>query len=153
MRGGARHRHRDGQPIEITDDWYAQDADGNVWYFGEATAEYAEGEVVSTAGAWGRGRDGAQPGILMPGDPTIGVAYRQEYYVGQAEDMGKVVELGASVSTPLGTWDDVLVTEDWTPLSPSVTERKYYAPGIGLVMERHISGGELGSRSASRPQP
>ncbi|MCV0402620.1 MAG: hypothetical protein K5924_02800 [Chloroflexi bacterium] len=131
---------RDGQPIEITDDWFAQDVDGNVWYFGEDTGEYADGEVVSTAGAWEAGVDGAQPGILMPGDPTIGAAYRQEYYAGEAEDMGKVVELGASVTTPLGSWDDVLVTEDWTPLSPGITERKYYARGIGLVKEHHVGG-------------
>ena len=78
----------DGEPVELTDDWYAQDADGNVWYFGEEKAEYEDGEVVSTEGSWEAGVDGAQPGIVMPTDPVIGVAYRQEYYAGRGGGHG-----------------------------------------------------------------
>jgi hypothetical protein len=132
----------DGEPVEITDDWYAQDSDGNVWYFGEETAEYEDGEVVSTAGSWESGVDGAQPGIIMPATPTVGVVYRQEFYEGEAEDMGEAVELGVSRDTPAGSFDDVLVTEDWTPLEPDVRERKWYAPGVGLIGEEQITGGE-----------
>jgi hypothetical protein len=132
----------DGEPVEITEDWYAQDADGNVWYFGEETAEYEDGEVVSTAGAWEAGVDGAQPGIIMPADPVIGLTYRQEFYAGEAEDVAKAVELGASAETPYDTFDDVLVTEDWTPLEPDVAERKFYARNVGLVLERQIRGGD-----------
>ena len=131
----------DGTPVEITSDWYAQDADGNVWYFGEETAEYEDGKVTSTAGSWEAGVDGAQPGIIMPADPQQGVTYRQEFYAGEAEDVAKVVELGQSVSTPVGTYDDVLVTEDWTPLEPDVRERKFYARDVGLVREELVEGG------------
>jgi hypothetical protein len=131
----------DGEPVEVTDDWYAQDADGNVWYFGEETAEYRDGEPISTTGSWEAGVDGAQPGIIMPAQPVIGLAYRQEFYAGEAEDMAEVVEIGADVSVPAGSYGGALVTEDWTPLEPDVRERKVYAPGIGLVMERQTLGG------------
>jgi hypothetical protein len=132
----------DGDPVEVTKDWYAQDADGNVWYFGEETAEYEGGEVVSTAGAWEAGVDGAQPGIIMPAQPRVGVTYRQEFYAGEAEDVARAIELDATVETPLRTFEDVLVTEDWTPLEPDVREEKSYAPGIGLVFERQTAGGD-----------
>lgn len=132
----------DGAPVEITKDWFAQDADGNVWYFGEETAEYENGEVVSTAGAWEAGVDGAQPGIVMPADPLVGITYRQEFYAGEAEDVGKVIEVGQSVEVPFGSFDEALVTEDWTPLEPDVAEHKFYAPGVGMVMEQIVRGGE-----------
>ena len=134
----------DGQPLEVTRDFYAQDEAGNVWYFGEETAEYDDGEVVSTSGSWEAGVDGAQPGILMPADPPIGLPYRQEFYAGEAEDMGEIVELGTSVDLPNGTFDNVLVTEDWTPLEPHLRERKFYAHSVGLVMEETIEGGDAG---------
>lgn len=133
---------QDGEPVEITDDWYAQDRDGNVWYFGEETAEYENGEVVSTGGSWEAGVDGAQPGIIMPGDPVLGVVYRQEFYAGEAEDMAVAVELDQRAQVPAGSFDEVLVTEDWTPLEPGVRERKSYAPGVGLVAEQQIAGGD-----------
>ena len=131
----------DGEPVEVTDDWYAQDVHGNVWYFGEETAEYQNGEPVSTAGSWEAGIDGAQPGIIMPGNPQVGMTYRQEFYAGEAEDVGEVVELGVAADVPFAAYEDVLVTEDWTPLEPDVRERKFYAPGIGLIRERQIAGG------------
>jgi hypothetical protein len=132
----------DGEPVEITMDWYAQDADGNVWYFGEETAEYENGEIVTTAGSWEAGVDGAQPGIVMPATAVIGVTYRQEYFVGEAEDVAKAVETDATAEVAGTRYEDVLVTEDWTPLEPDVAERKSYAPGIGLVMEQTIRGGD-----------
>jgi hypothetical protein len=134
--------YEDGEMVEDTYDWFAQDRDGNVWYLGEDTAEYEDGEVVSTAGAWEAGVDGAKPGIVMLAKPKAGDAYRQEYYAGEAEDMGRVVELGASATVPFGEFEHLLVTEDWTPLEPEVVERKYYAPGIGLVLEEKVAGEE-----------
>ncbi|HEX6475584.1 MAG TPA: hypothetical protein VF114_10930 [Candidatus Limnocylindria bacterium] len=131
----------DGALQELTFDWYAQDADGNVWYFGEDTAEYKNGEVSSREGSWEAGVDGAQPGIIMPAQPVADLTYRQEFYAGQAEDQATVVELGATADTPAGSYADVLVTEDWTPLEPDIAERKFYAPGVGLVMERQVRGG------------
>jgi hypothetical protein len=130
-----------GELAELTFDWYAQDVHGNVWYLGEDSKEYENGEVVSTAGSWEAGVDGAQPGILMLGAPQIGDLYRQEYYAGEAEDMARVVALDGAVTVPYGAFDAVLVTEDSTPLEPKLLERKYYAPGIGVVLERLIEGG------------
>jgi hypothetical protein len=131
----------DGELQELTFDWYAQDSAGNVWYFGEDTAEYQNGKVTTREGAWEAGVDGAQPGIIMPAGPVVGLTYRQEFLEGEAEDLAKVVELAARADTPAGSYTDALVTEDWTPLEPDVIERKFYAPGVGLVMERVISGG------------
>ena len=130
-----------GALAEDTFDWYVQDRNGNVWYFGEQTAEYRDGQIVSTAGSWEAGVDGAQPGIIMLADPRAGDAYRQEYYAGQAEDLAEVVGPGQAITVPFGEFDDTLVTEEWTPLGPSVRERKTYARGIGLVEERTIQGG------------
>ena len=130
-----------GELEEDTFDWFAQDRNGNVWYFGEKTAEYANGKVVSTAGSWTGGVDGALPGIIMLADPRVGDVYRQEFYKGQAEDIGEVTGVGGSITVPLGTFTDILVTEEWTPLEPNVRERKTYVPGIGVVETRVIKGG------------
>lgn len=130
----------DGQVIEDTYDWYAQDRDGNVWYLGEDSTEYEDGEVVGTEGSWEAGVDGALPGIVMRAAPEVGDAYRQEYYADEAEDMAEVVKRGARVKIPAGTFDDVLVTKEWTPLEPKVVEKKYYAPGVGVVKERGVRG-------------
>ncbi|MGH2697387.1 MAG: hypothetical protein ACRDIW_10400, partial [Actinomycetota bacterium] len=122
-------------------DWFAQDRWGNVWYFGEETAEYEDGEVVSRAGSWEAGVDGAHPGVVMLADPGVGDRYRQEFYEGEAEDMARVRATGDSIAVPAGTFQDVLVTEDWTPLEPDVLEHKIYAPEVGVVLERVMEGG------------
>lgn len=131
----------DGELVEDTYDWFAQDVDGNVWYLGEDVRDYEDGEVVSTAGSFEAGVDDARPGIVMPADPQVGDAYRQEYDPGNAEDVAEVVAVGESVTVSAGTVDDVLVTEDWNPLEPEVLERKSYAPGIGVVYEEKVEGG------------
>ncbi len=125
----------DGELVEETFDWYAQDAAGNVWYFGEDTREYEEGTLSSTAGSWEGGVDGAFPGVIMEAEPWVGDSYRQEYYVGHAEDMAEVLRLADTVTVPHGTFTDVLVTKEWTPLEPGDEEEAYYAPGVGLVLE------------------
>jgi hypothetical protein len=130
-----------GELAEFTLDWYAQDVDGNVWYFGERTAEYEHGEVTTRAGSWEAGVDGALPGVIMPAHAEIGLAYTQEHYAGEAEDKGRIVALGQQVTVEAGSYDDVLVTEDWTPLDPKLLERKSYAPGVGVVFEELVKGG------------
>lgn len=133
----------DGNLIEDTYDWYAQDREGNVWYLGEASSDYEDGEVVSTDGSWEAGVDGAYAGIVMPADPTVGHAYRQEYYPGEAEDLGEVIEVGAGPQTvPAGTYEDLVVTRDWNPLDPEVVEEKTYAPGVGVIHETKVEGGD-----------
>jgi hypothetical protein len=135
-----------GELIEDTVDWHAQDKEGNVWYFGEYTKEYENGKVVSTGGSFVAGEKSALPGIIMPADPKVGDSYRQEYYRGEAEDMAEVISLNGAalndaVSTPYDSFgDDVLVTKDWNPLEPDILEHKYYAPGIGLIGETKVTG-------------
>jgi hypothetical protein len=131
----------DGEIVEDTYDWYAQDADGNVWYFGEDTTEFEDGKPSTTAGSWEAGVDGAQPGILVPAEPEIGMTYRQEYYAGEAEDAAEVLSLDEKVEVPFGGYEGVLMTKDFTPLEPGVLEHKFYARGVGLVLALAISGG------------
>lgn len=130
-----------GELAEDTFDWFAQDRHGNVWYFGEATRDFENGKFVGTGGSWEAGVDGAQPGIVMLADPQVGDSYRQEFYAGEAEDTAQVWALDQSVSVPNGSFDGVLVTEDRNPLEPKLLEHKFYAPGIGVVLERLIEGG------------
>lgn len=131
---------QDGEPIEITDDWYSQDSEGNVWYLGERTAEYEHGKVVSRAGSWEAGVDGAQPGIAMPARPRAGMAYRQEHYAGEAEDRAEVLSADEQVEVPFGHFTDVVLTKDLVPLEPHVLEYKLYAPGVGPVLVLDVSG-------------
>ena len=132
---------RGREPVEITDDWYAQDAKGNVWYLGERTAEYRRGRVVSTAGSWEAGVDGAQPGVIVPAKPRVGMAYRQEYYAGEAEDRAVVMGTAEQVEVPYGLFRGALMTKDLTRLEPDVVELKFYARGVGPVLAIGISGG------------
>lgn len=130
-----------GRPVEDTYDWYAQDADGNVWYLGEDTKEFENGKVVSTAGSWEAGVDGAEPGIAMPAAPEPGLTYRLEYYAGEAEDNGEVVSVDDQAEVPAGHYSPVVMTRDTTPVEPKVLEFKFYAEGVGPVLELTASGG------------
>ncbi len=130
-----------GTVKEDTFDWYAQDRKGNVWYFGEDTKEYENGVVVNTEGSWEAGVDGAKAGIIMKARPRSGVAYRQEYYRGHAEDFAQVLSKVESVMVPAGSYHDVLKTKEFTPLEPKLVEHKYYARGVGVVREVTVKGG------------
>jgi len=130
-----------GDLVEETFDWYAQDKDGNVWYFGEDAKEYEAGVVVSVKGSWEAGVDGAMPGIVMEANPQVGDLYRQEYYKNEAEDMAEVLSLTESASVIYGSFDNLLMSREWTLLEPGVVEHKYYAPGVGLILEIMVEGG------------
>jgi hypothetical protein len=131
----------EGQIVEDTLDWYAQDANGNVWYMGEQTAEFENGKIVSRAGSWEAGKDGAMPGIMLPAQPQDGQKYRQEYKKGEAEDNGEVLATGNLVEVQAGRYDKALVTMDTSTIEPDVMEYKFYAPGVGPVLALDISGG------------
>lgn len=132
---------RGGELVEDTFDWYAQDRAGNIWYLGEQTAEFEHGEMVSTEGSFEAGVDGAQPGIALPARPRPGMAYRQEYLEGEAEDAGAVLGVDELVEVPYGAYDGALLTRDTTPLEPDVEELKFYARGVGPVLTVAVSGG------------
>jgi hypothetical protein len=129
-----------GRPVERTEDWYAQDKQGNVWYLGEDSFERKNGRFVKASDSWESGVDGAKPGIIMPGRPRPGDAYRQEYYPpGKALDQARVLRLTGTLTVPYGTFDHLLVTSERSPLEPQ-TEQKYYAPGVGEVAEAVVKG-------------
>jgi hypothetical protein len=132
-----------GRLAERTSDWYAQDKAGNVWYCGEATAELdASGHVKTTEGSWEAGVDGARAGILIPADPRVGQAFRQEYYKGKAEDHSRVLSLSAHPDVPFTTASHALLTKEWSPLEPDMIDHKLYVRGIGLVKEETVKGGD-----------
>jgi hypothetical protein len=124
-----------GVLTEDTLDWFAQDATGNVWYFGESTHELVDGLISTIDGTFMAGVDGAQPGIVMEAHPAIGDFYRQEFDLGNAEDFAQVVGLSASVTVPFGSFTNCLDTRETTPLEPDLHEHKFYAAGVGDVLE------------------
>lgn len=131
-----------GVPVEITDDWYAQDRAGNVWYLGEEVQNFEDGRLVDRDGSFEAGVDGAQAGIAMPARPAPGLTYRQEYYAGEAEDTAGVITIGREqVQVPFGHFPrGVLMTRDLVPTEPKVQELKFYAPGVGPVLSIHTDG-------------
>jgi hypothetical protein len=131
---------REGAIVEATYDWFAQDSGGNVWYFGEDSRAFRNGKLTSTEGSWQGGVDGAQPGIIMHAVPRPGPVYRQEYYPGHAEDLARVWRTGETITVPAGSYKDVLVTAEFSPLDPGVIELKYYAPGVGFVFGKSAKG-------------
>lgn len=131
---------RRGVLVEDTRDWYAQDREGNVWYFGEDTRAYRHGARASATGSWEAGRDGEQPGIAMKAHLRVGDRYRQEYYRGVAEDMGEVLSVDEQVRVRFGSFRRVVKTKDFSPLEPAVVEHKFYAPGVGEILETSVRG-------------
>lgn len=131
----------EGDLIEETFDWYAQDKDGNVWYFGEDVNNYENGEIVDHDGAWEAGKDGAQPGYILKADVKVGDSWRQEYLAGEAEDMGEVIGLDQTVTVKAGSYQGCVKTRDWTPLDPGVEENKLYCPAAGVVKDTIVKGG------------
>ena len=130
-----------GMPVEVTDDWYAQDKRGNIWYLGEATTDYENGKPVSTEGSFEAGLNGAQAGVIMPAHPRPGLSYRQEYLEGEAEDEARIVSLREKAQVPAGYYRRALMTRDVNPLSPRILEFKFYARAVGPVLAVSVSGG------------
>lgn len=130
-----------GRPEEVTDDFYAQDRHGNVWYFGEETEELnAKGKTTSTEGSFEAGVEGARPGVLIPGHPKVGLVGRQEFLKGEAEDHFRVLDLKADVTVPFISTRKALRTREWTPLEPATVDNKYYVRGVGTVREIAVKG-------------
>lgn len=136
--------YKDAILIEDTDDWLAEDDSGNLWYFGEAVKNYDdEGNYLDDEGSWEAGEDGAVPGYWFPANPEAGDMYYQEFLEGEAEDQAEVLEVGVTVTIALGTFEDCVVTKDFTLLEPGVYEKKYYAPGIGFIKEEKFEDDAL----------
>jgi hypothetical protein len=125
-----------GQIVEISENWFAQDKNGDVWYFGEFTQNYENGVPTSSAGSWEAGVNGALPGIIMRANPQVGDAYFQEFSPGVAQDQAQVMSTTGTSTVLQGNYSGVLETKEWTSLEPNSRERKSYAPGIGLILEQ-----------------
>jgi hypothetical protein len=132
-----------GKPEENTLDFFAQDKDGNVWYFGEQAQQFTDGRVTGVEGSWLGGVNGAQPGIVMLAHPTVGITYRQEFSLGEAEDSASVYALNQTVTTPLDTYKKVVKTSEFSGLEPGPGEYKFYAPGVGPVKIVDLATGEI----------
>lgn len=128
-----------GEIVEDTYDWFAQDKDGNVWYFGEIVDNYVNGVVDNHYGSWEAGVDGAEPGVIMLGNIVLGLHYRQEHYIGEAEDEGEVISKNETVTVPGGTFTGCIKIEETNPLDPDFLEYKYYASGVGLLKVEKIA--------------
>jgi hypothetical protein len=131
----------DGEVVEDTYDWYAQDDEGNIWYLGEDTKEFENGKLKTTEGSWEHGVDGALGGIILPAHPRPGLTYREEYYKGHAEDGAEILSLSARAKVPYGTFEHCRQTMNFSPLEPNLVEEKFYARGVGVVLEITVSGG------------
>ena len=128
--------HRlNGQLEEVSENWFAQDRQGNVWYFGEFSQSYENGLPSGSPGSWEAGVAGAKPGIIMRADPQQGDTYFQEFAPGVAEDQAQVKSTNETSTVLQGTHSQVLLVREWTSLEPNSVEKKYYAPGIGLILE------------------
>jgi hypothetical protein len=126
----------DGEVIEDTIDWYAQDIYGNVWYFGEIAKNFEDGKLHDLDGSWEAGLDGSKAGILMPAIPAVGDVYRQEWALAEAEDIAEVLSTTASETAPAASCSgDCVLTHDFTPIEPDASESKFYAPGVGVIVE------------------
>ena len=139
-----------GHVSERTSDYYTQDQKGNVWYFGEDTAELdAKGHVTSREGTWHAGVKGAKAGIFMPARPRVGDGGFQEFWKGHAEDHFRVLSTNASVTVPYGSFKHALRTKETSPLEPGIVDNTYYVRGIGQVFEVTVKGGKETARLVS----
>lgn len=123
-----------GKIVEDTTDWFAQDKDGAVWYFGEDTKKTNPDGSVSREGSWLAGVDGAKPGVQMPGAPKVGPKFRQEYFGCHAEDYGEITDVNASATVGGTSYTGCVKTHDTSAIDPQLNEDKYYCKGKGLVL-------------------
>jgi len=140
--------------VEDTEDYFAQQPDGTVWYFGELSKGFDNGDLVTLVGSWLAGRDGAYPGVIMKASPMVGDAYRQEFLLGTAEDNAEVVSTTASESVPGAVCSgDCLETHEFSPLDVGGDENKFYKPGIGVILEVDIETGSRLELQSFTPPP
>jgi hypothetical protein len=128
-----------GVLVERTFDYYATDADGNLWYFGEDVTNFRYDDAGKLTGtdsksAWRAGVNGALPGISVPGAPTVGMNLFQEHAPQEAAmDYAEVLAIDMEITVPAGTFHDVMKTFEASTAEPDLREFKYYAPGAGMI--------------------
>ena len=129
----------DGELVEVSLNYFVQcTQNGDIFYFGEITDIYEDGKVVGHEGSWESGVDGAKGGLFAPAKPEVGMKFYQEIAPGVAEDRAEIVSLTEVVDTPAGTFQNVLKSEETTPLEPGVVEYKYYSSEVGLIQDETL---------------
>jgi hypothetical protein len=132
-----------GVVVEDTTDWYGQDIFGNVWYFGEIAQTIEAGILVGIEGSWTAGVERAKPGFQMKIAPVVNEVYRQEFSLGTAEDLAQVLSRTGSATVPAASCNNTcLVTKEFSPIISGLLEDKYYAYGIGFILEVTPATGE-----------
>ena len=131
-----------GKLVETTNDWYAQDDKGDVWYMGEDTTDFTEKNPHE--GSWESGVKGAKSGLIMLAEPKVGITYDQEFAKGVAEDKATVLSLDNNVTVPYGSYSNVIKTKEFSALEPDVVEQKYYAANVGDMKEKTVKGSQEG---------
>lgn len=127
-----------GELVEETRDWFAQDKQGNVWYLGEAVNDYEGGKLIGHDGAWESGVNNAIAGIQMPAEPQTGMFFRQEWLPEEAEDMAEIISMNETITIPFGTFTNVMKTKEWNPLEKGSEEYKYWVSGVGMLRAEAI---------------
>jgi hypothetical protein len=131
-----------GEVTEDTEDYFTQDTDGNVWYFGELSKSFENGFLVDLEGSWTAGVDGGKPGIVMKAAPAVGDFYRQEFLLGDAEDVAEVKSTTGTEAVPAASCAGTcLVTHETSGLEPDASEDKYFEAGIGQILEVDLETG------------
>jgi len=97
--------------------------------------------ITTIAGSFMAGVNGDKPGIIMKAHPAVGDFYRQEFSLSNAEDFAQTLSLNEVVTLRTRTFNHCLKSEESTPLEPDVREDKFYAPGVGTVLEVDLSTG------------
>jgi hypothetical protein len=129
-----------GELDEVALDYYAQDDNGTVYYFGEDVSEYPNGKV-NHEGSWLFGKDTPVPGVMLPAIPKVGVKFKVEDVSKDISEDDEVVSVHETVKVPAGTFKDCIKIEE--RLGDGATEYKYYAKGVGIVRETPSEGDEL----------
>lgn len=133
----------EGKLEETTNDWYAQDYKGNVWYMGEDTTDFTN-KKNPHEGSWESGVKGAKAGLIMLAEPKAGVTYDQEVAKDVAEDKATVLSFNNNVTVPYGSFSNVLKTKEFSALEPDVVEEKYYTANVGDIKEQTLKGSKEG---------
>lgn len=127
---------QDGQLAERELAFFAQDDEGNVWNVGEYPEEFEDGQLIGAPSTWIAGLADAEGGIHMHGTPTVGGPRYSQGYVESIEfwDCAKVLRKNLTVEVPAGKYKHVLLTDEVSPFDRGGGhQRKYHAPGIGIV--------------------
>jgi hypothetical protein len=126
----------DGDLVEVSRNYYARcHGTNDIYYFGEDVDFYEDGVIVGHEGSWLAGRQGAKPGLIMPGLFLLGSRYFQEVAPNIALDRARHAQMGLEIDTPAGTFQDCVKVVETSPLEPGAQSVKFYAPGVGLIVD------------------